>query len=374
MSAASRTSSSIWRSTARPTFPRATWSRSSSARASSSGPTPMPSTGFDTTTYMLDLPKADAEHIDTALFLFREVASELKFDPAAVDRERGVILGEERARDNFQLHQVVDMVGFEVPRDALSQPPSDRCRRGSEDRVGGHDPQPLSPLLPSRECDARCSSAMPTLRSSKPRSRRRSPTGRASAPPVRRSRAARSTSRVPPRSTPSSIPQSRRPSITPSRGRGSDPADTIAERHHKIVEALATAMFNRRLQKLINAAGLALARRRRWRPTRSATPRWSRAVTVVAKDGDWKDALDAAEQEVRRAVEHGFTAAELKTEIAEHDRRPARRRRAGRTRARTSRSSNAILGVVGRDKFVTTPEVRGRRVRCDWPRRVTPAR
>jgi zinc protease len=80
------------------------------------GPDTNAQTGFDTTTYMLDLPKADAEHVDTALFLFREVASEVKFDPAAVNRERGVILGEERARDNFQLHQIVDRLGFEVPQ------------------------------------------------------------------------------------------------------------------------------------------------------------------------------------------------------------------------------------------------------------------
>src|SRR5690348_14605803 len=53
-------------------------------------------TDFDTTTYMLELPKSDDEHVDSAMFLFRELASELKFDPAAVDRERGVILGEER--------------------------------------------------------------------------------------------------------------------------------------------------------------------------------------------------------------------------------------------------------------------------------------
>ena len=41
------------------------------------------------------------------------------------------------------------------------------------------------------------------------------------------------------------------------------------------------------------------------------------AVTLIAKDGDWKDALTAVEQEIRRGVEHGFTAAELKTEIAQ---------------------------------------------------------
>ena len=34
-----------------------------------------------------------------------------------------------------------------------------------------------------------------------------------------------------------------------------DPADTIAERHHDIAEALGVAMFNRRLQKLVNQPG-----------------------------------------------------------------------------------------------------------------------
>ena len=143
------------------------------------GPDTNAQTGFDTTTYMLDLPKADAEHIDTALFLFREVASELKFDPGAVDRERGVILGEERARDNFQLHQFVDMMGFDYPKRPI-QPPPDRRGFGSEERASADTiRRPLSPLLPSRRMRPWCSSATPTRRSSRPRSRRRSPTGRA---------------------------------------------------------------------------------------------------------------------------------------------------------------------------------------------------
>ena len=55
------------------------------------GPDTNAETDFDNTTYMLDLPKVDTEHLDTAMFLLREVASELKIDPAAVDRERFTI-------------------------------------------------------------------------------------------------------------------------------------------------------------------------------------------------------------------------------------------------------------------------------------------
>src|SRR5262249_18727588 len=37
-----------------------------------------------------------------------------------------------------------------------------------------------------------------------------------------------------------------------------DPADTLAERHHDIAEALSVAMFNRRLAKLVNQPGSSL--------------------------------------------------------------------------------------------------------------------
>lgn len=63
------------------------------------GPDTNAFTGSETVGYQLDLPETDAETIDTALFLMRETASELTFDSEAIDRERGVILSEERFRN-----------------------------------------------------------------------------------------------------------------------------------------------------------------------------------------------------------------------------------------------------------------------------------
>ena len=60
------------------------------------------STGYTQTQYKLDLPKADPRLIERALFLMRETAREISFNPAAVDRERGVILAEKSARENFR--------------------------------------------------------------------------------------------------------------------------------------------------------------------------------------------------------------------------------------------------------------------------------
>ncbi|ESQ73833.1 pitrilysin family protein [Asticcacaulis sp. AC402] len=62
------------------------------------GPDTNAYTNFDETVYQLDLPKAAAEDIDTGLFLLREAAGNLLIETKAVDDERGVILGEERAR------------------------------------------------------------------------------------------------------------------------------------------------------------------------------------------------------------------------------------------------------------------------------------
>ncbi len=59
------------------------------------------STGYTRTTYKLDLPRSDTSLIDKALFLMRETASEVTFDPAAVERERGVVIAEMRQRENF---------------------------------------------------------------------------------------------------------------------------------------------------------------------------------------------------------------------------------------------------------------------------------
>ena len=54
---------------------------------------------FDSrTVYMLQAPKTDAATLDEALFILREVAGNIRFDAAAVERERGVILAEERLR------------------------------------------------------------------------------------------------------------------------------------------------------------------------------------------------------------------------------------------------------------------------------------
>ncbi|WP_443749773.1 M16 family metallopeptidase [Asticcacaulis solisilvae] len=55
-------------------------------------------TDYETTDYVLNLPGNGQTATDSALYIFREIAGNLTFAPEAIEKERGVILGEERMR------------------------------------------------------------------------------------------------------------------------------------------------------------------------------------------------------------------------------------------------------------------------------------
>lgn len=76
------------------------------------GPDTNASTSYDRTVYSLDLPTNDPALLGTALMLLRETASELTFAPAAVDRERGVVQSEMRDRNTFALQNYQDRTAF----------------------------------------------------------------------------------------------------------------------------------------------------------------------------------------------------------------------------------------------------------------------
>lgn len=79
------------------------------------GPDTNAFTGFDQTQYQLDLPSIEEEMLETGFFLMRETASNLTLDPEAIDRERGVILSEMRARNSVGLRSFEDSAEFLTP-------------------------------------------------------------------------------------------------------------------------------------------------------------------------------------------------------------------------------------------------------------------
>jgi len=319
------------------------------------GPDTNAQTGFDTTTYMLDLPETDDEHVDTAMFLLREVASEVKFDPASVDRERGVILGEKRARDNFQLRQAVDLLGFDLP----STPYANRIPIGQDSVIKTASADTIKNLYqryyrPENATLVFVGDADPAAIEAKIRKTFGDwkDNGAAGAPlpwgSVDLSRKADFHTFVDPAVATTVDLTVMRP--------WQKPVDTVAYRKQKALEALAAGIVNRRLARLANASGSPLLGGAMIVQDQKNAAEIT-TIKVAAKDGAWKDAVDAADKEVRRAIEYGVTAGELKTELAADE--TALRTAAEQENTRDNKAlADAILNVVDEDKFVTTPTYR----------------
>ena len=319
------------------------------------GPDTNALTGFDSTVYVLDLPQTDASRVDKALFLLRESVSEVSFDPAAVERERGVILGERRARESYQLHQQVDRLRFQLPlapyADRLPIGSSEVTRTASADDlrslyrrysrpelatlvfVGDADPAEIEAKIRASFADWK---AAGTAGAPMPR-------GRAD---LARPTAIDTFHNV---HVPTSV------SLTMMRP-WLDPADTRAERRRQLIQSLGTSILSKRLIRLANVPGSVLL------SGGASTGGWKDAaltsgISVIARDGAWREALVAAEQELRRALTHGFTEAELKRELANVA--GIRRQAADQAEARRSEGlASAIVSTIDDQEFVTTPDWR----------------
>jgi len=73
------------------------------------------STGFDRTIYQLELPGTKPATLREALTFFADVAGGLRLDDKEIDKERGIILSEKRARDSVGLRTYLAEMEFLVP-------------------------------------------------------------------------------------------------------------------------------------------------------------------------------------------------------------------------------------------------------------------
>lgn len=76
------------------------------------GPDTNAYTNFSETVYQLDLPKANDEMLDTGLFIMHETAANLSLNESAIIKERGVIAGEERLRDQPVIHAYLKYISY----------------------------------------------------------------------------------------------------------------------------------------------------------------------------------------------------------------------------------------------------------------------
>ena len=309
------------------------------------------STGFDRTTYMLDLPRNDPALLDTALMLMRETASELTISEAAVERERGVILAERRDRNTFALRNVIDQIVFQHPGARYTQ----RLPIGTEETLNAATAARLRAFWRREYVPAHTTVivigdfAVETMEAAiKARFADWQP-----APAEPQPKAGPLEVKGPPRED-LFIDQALAERVTVSRNDvWLGERDSLAQRRENLLRQIGYGIINRRLLRRTREAdppfrGAGLGTADQFREGRTTS------LVVDTVDGGWQRGLAAATEEYRRALDHGFTAAEVAEQIAIS--RTAARNAAASESTRTHGTLlGAVLALVTDDIVPDTP-------------------
>jgi zinc protease len=309
------------------------------------------STSWEDTTFKLDLPKADEDTVDTSLMLLREVASELTLSQDAIDHERGVVLSEERLRDTPGYEVLKQNLGFslrglraadrlpigqvEVIQHASHELIADyygkyyRPSRALLVAVGDFDPDAMEAKIKARFGDWAASApagADPDFGA-----------------PVQRG----TETRV--------VVQPGGPQIVqfdwiapPDRA-----PDSRLKRRRATVEALGLGILNRRLDRLVRAGdppfiGAGAYRQEEFHSARVTT------IQADPRPGEWRGALETADQAVRQLIQYGVSADELSQQI-DADRASMKAAAEGAATRPTPSIAEDILGALDVPEVETSP-------------------
>lgn len=271
-------------------------------------------TSFDYTQYKLDLPNTSPELLDTALFLMRETASEVAFDPEAVERERGILLAEQRDRTSYAFLNTVDLVEFAAPDSLVFKrfPGADREDLQSLDAatlksfwqrnyvpakttlvvVGDFDPLEVEARIKARFSDWKPAASSP----------------QPAAGPIDPSRAGLTDIFLDPA-------LSEQISISRT-GPWQEEPDTLARREREILQAIGYRILSRRFQRAAQAenppfrgAGFGTGDvLKAWRET---------TLSISAIDGRWEEGMAAATAIYRQFLAYGVSEAEIAEQVAQ---------------------------------------------------------
>jgi zinc protease len=295
-------------------------------------------TGFETTTYMLDLPRADPKLLDVALMLMRETASELTISPAAVARERGVILAEMRDRNTWQMRNGMDQAKFLHPQalypDRFPIGTAETVNAATADSlrafwrreyvpahatiivIGDFDPAVVEPAIVAKFADWQPAPAEP----------------QPDPGPVDRKSHGRTEIYVDPALS---------ERVTASRhGQWIDGPDTMAQRRENLLRQIGYAIVNRRLLRIARQPdppfrGAGFGTGDMFRSGRTTN------LIVDTIDAKWRRGLIAAAIEYRRALRYGVSPAEVAEQIAN-----IRTATQDAAAAADTRSNAALMGAV----------------------------
>jgi zinc protease len=264
-------------------------------------------TGLEQTTYKLDLPNTNPETVDSAFNFMREIASELTLNKDAVDRERGILLSEFRVRDVPQSRRALDALGKQM-RDPRFGP----AMVGTPETIANITPEQLRAFYEGYYRPDRATLVMVgdfdiAAMERDIRTRFANWQGKGAAKDNYVPVITPTTSPVIATFTDPSVPEIIQfDRVVPYMA----PKNNVAENRRDLLQAIAGAALSNRLSVIGRASDSPIifgqaAVQDFARSARTAT------MIVVAKDGQWLPALGVGEQQLRKAIAFGFTAAEI---------------------------------------------------------------
>lgn len=265
-------------------------------------------TSFESTVFQLELPSNDRELVDKSLTVMRETSDKLLIPAPELEKERGVILSEKRMRDNPDYRSFTSNLEFLLPGTLVTQrspigldtviatAPRERMvdfyrtwyrpERITLIAVGAIDPIQF-PTYIKAHFGSFAAAVPPRPSPELGAIVRRGPSGRLFSDPDAQTRVSLETVA----------------NLDPA-------ADTRASRAEDAKLYLANAVLSRRLATLTLKGDASFIS---GSAQTSDLLRFARigSVTLQCKPDQWRAALATAEQELRRALTYGFTAAEL---------------------------------------------------------------
>lgn len=311
-------------------------------------------TGFEQTVYLLELPRSDAATLQEGLDVLRDFADGMLIDEAEVEKERGIIFAEKRARDSVEFRTMLAEYRFILPDtlppqrfpigEAETLQTADATRLREFYRrwyrpdnlavvvVGEADPAGAVKLIEATFAPLAAGGALAA----------RQPLGTIS-----------------PASEPLALVH-REPeassvtvALDVTQPYSHEP-DTAATRLKNLPRDVAFAMLNRRLDRLarrenapFNTGGASAAEVFDFARIAS--------LELTGPPARWRESLAIAEQELRRALEHGFAPGELHEISAGILNAYEEAVLAAPTR-RSSALADALTYAIDDDEVFTTPE------------------
>ncbi len=316
------------------------------------GPDTNASTSFDQTIYQLELPEASDDLLRQGLQVFREYAGRLSLDPDQIEAERGVILSEMRYRNTPGFRQTKALYEFLLPGSrvtnrfpiGIAEVIETAPREVFVDFYEAYYRPERTVLVIVGEVDADATAAMiETLFADFMRE------GDAPADPpadVFKERALSAGYF----SDPNVPTQVQIFGMAPAE----NPPDTEATRREAILQALGNTILSRRFLTLSRETDA---------PFLSGSASFFELLEIAdvsivgmtSSPDQWREALAAAEQQLRRALDHGFTQAELREQLANFEATMVDAVEIAETRESAGLVAE-LLSVVSEDGVFTRPE------------------